>query len=222
MAELYIAKGHLVGITGRRLELLQQLKQQFPAQLEYESFDVRGKDNIPRIESLIRKLNGLDILVISAGNGQVSNELEWEIDKMTVETNVNGFVEIANWSFNYFVRQGHGQLATISSIAAVRGNSYAPAYNAGKAFQSVYFEGLAVKARKLNKNVSVTCIEPGFVDTKMARSEKIFWLVPVDKAARQIIGAIQRRKRKAYISKRWWLIAKLLRWIPWWIYKRIA
>src|SRR5215471_1753641 len=99
MAELYIASGHKVGITGRRLELLQQLKQQFPAQVEYECFDVTGKENISHLQSLIDKLNGLDILVISAGTGEVSKQLDWAIDKKTVETNVNGFVEIANWAF---------------------------------------------------------------------------------------------------------------------------
>jgi len=222
MAELYIGKGHFVGITGRRMELLQQIKEQSPQQVEFECFDVRGKENISHIESLTKKLDGLDILVISAGNGESSKDLSWEIDKWTVETNVNGFVEIANWTFNFFVRQGYGSLATISSIAAVRGSSWAPAYNASKAFQSSYFEGLYLKAKRMKKDVSITCIEPGFVKTKMAKSNKLFWVVPVDKAARQIISAIQKRKRKVYISRRWWIIAKLLKWMPWWIYKKLA
>jgi short-subunit dehydrogenase len=222
MTELYAERGNIIGITGRRLDLLQQIKQQFPQQLEYECFDVTGKENISHLEILINKLGGLDILVISAGTGEVSKELNWEIDKKTVETNVNGFIEIANWTFNFFVRQGYGQLATISSIAAARGNSWAPAYSASKAFQSNYFEALAFKAKKIKKDIAVTCIEPGFVKTKMAQSEKLFWVVPVDKAARQIIMAINKRKRKAYISRRWWIIARLLRWIPFSVLKRLT
>jgi short-subunit dehydrogenase len=222
MTELYAERGNIIGITGRRLDLLQQIKQQFPQQLEYECFDVTGKENISHLEILINKLGGLDILVISAGTGEVSKELNWEIDKKTVETNVNGFIEIANWTFNFFVRQGYGQLATISSIAAARGNSWAPAYSASKAFQSNYFEALAFKAKKIKKDIAVTCIEPGFVKTKMAQSEKLFWVVPVDKAARQIIMAITKRKRKAYISRRWWIIARLLRWIPFSVLKRLT
>jgi len=222
MAELYIEEGHLVGITGRRLELLQQAKQQFPQHVEFECFDIRGKENISHIQSLVERMSGLDILVISAGNGEPSDQLSWEIDKTTIETNVNGFAEIANWGFNYFIEQGHGQLATLSSIAALRGSSQAPAYSASKAFQSSYFEGLAIKAGKLKKDISITCIEPGFVDTKMARSEKIFWMVPVDKAARQIIRAIRKKKRKVYISRRWWIIAKLFKWMPYWLLKRLV
>lgn len=222
MAELYTERRYLVGITGRRNELLQEIKQQSPEYIEYECFDVTGKQNVERLQSLINKIGGLDILVISAGNGETSKDLNWEIDKLTVDTNVNGFIEIANWTFKFFERQGYGQLATISSIAAYRGNSWAPAYSASKAFQSNYFEGLAIKASKMKLAINITCIEPGFVKTKMAKGNKQFWIVPVDKAARQIIHAIDKKKSKAYISHRWWIIAKLLKWIPYFLWKRIG
>lgn len=222
MAELYLEKGHKVGVTGRRMELLQQIQQQKPQQVEYECFDVTGNENVIHLESLVKKLGGLDILIISAGTGEPSKELSWEIDKKTVDTNVNGFIEIANWAFNYFLKQGHGHLATISSIAAIRGGSWAPAYNASKSFQSNYFEGLAIKVKRLKKDITVTCIEPGFVNTKMAKGNKRFWMVQVDKAARQIIRGIDKKKRKVYISRRWFLIAKLLKWTPFWLYRKIG
>src|SRR5689334_24867205 len=98
MAELYAEQGHHVGITGRRSELLQEIKQRLPEKIEYECFDVTGNENISHIQSLMEKLGGLDILVISAGNGETSKDLNWEIDKTTVDTNVNGFVEMANWA----------------------------------------------------------------------------------------------------------------------------
>jgi short-subunit dehydrogenase len=222
IAELYAERGYKVGITGRRAELLVEIKNQFPEKIETECFDVTGPENIRKLSSLIDKLGGLDILVYSSGTGDISKELDWKLDKQTVDTNVMGFVEIINWAFNYFANQGFGCLSTISSIAAVRGNSWAPAYSASKAFQSNYFEGLAMKAVRLKKKISVTCIEPGFVNTKMAKGNKMFWVVPVEKAARQIISAIEKKKRKAYVSRRWGLIAKLLKWAPYGLIKRIS
>jgi short-subunit dehydrogenase len=222
MAEIYAEKDYRVGISGRRADLLQQIKQQYPQQIEYECFDVTKNETVIHLEALVNKLGGMDILVISAGTGQPSKELSWEIDKATVDINVNGFVEIANWAFNFFVKQGYGQLGAISSIAANRGGSFAPAYNASKAFQSSYFEGLSIKATKLGKDITVTCIEPGFVDTKMSKSEKIFWLVPVDKAALQIISGIEKKKRKVYISRRWSIIAKAMKWAPYWLYRKFG
>ena len=222
LAELYAAAGNVVGITGRRSDLLQEIKAQFPVKIQTECFDVTGTENIQRIESLIQKLGGLDILIYSSGIGEPSKELDWELDQRTVDTNVNGFIEIANWTFNYFIKQGHGRMAVISSIAANRGNSWAPAYGASKSFQSNYFEALTIKAYRMKKNIGITCIEPGFVATKMAKGNKQFWVVPVEKAAQQMITAIEIKKRKLYVSKRWWLIAKLMRWMPFWIYKQLG
>lgn len=222
MAELYAEKGNMVGITGRRTEMLNEIKRQIPQYVEIESFDVTGPGNINHLESLVAKLGGMDLLVISAGTGEPSEELSREIDNRTIVTNVNGFAEIANWGYNFFEKQGHGHLVAISSVAAIRGGSHAPAYNASKAFQSHYLEGLSLKSDRAKKNIRITCIEPGFVDTKMAKSDKLFWLVPTDKAARQIISAIEKGKRKAYISRRWWLIAKIMKWAPYWLLKRVV
>lgn len=222
MAELYAADGNIIGITGRRKELLDEIENMFPEKIKTECFDVTGNENISCLTSLIEKTGGMDILIYSSGVGEPSKELDWQLDKLTVDTNVNGFIEIANWGFNYFIKQGHGRMAVISSIAANRGNSWAPAYGASKAFQSNYFEALAIKAKRMKKDIGITCIEPGFVATKMAKGNKQFWVVPLEKAARQMIAAIENKKRKVYISKRWWLVAKLMKLIPFWIYKRIG
>ena len=222
MAELYAAAGNIVGITGRRKELLDEIENIFPDKIKTECFDVTGDENIERLATLIQKTGGLDILVYSSGFGELSKEMDWEIDKPTVDTNVYGFIQITNWAFNYFIRQGHGSMAVISSIAANRGNSWAPAYSASKAFQSNYFEALAIKANKMKKHIGIICIEPGFVNTNMAKGYKKFWVVPLAKAARQIIAGIEKRKQKVYVSKRWWLVARLMRLTPFWLYKKIG
>jgi short-subunit dehydrogenase len=127
-----------------------------------------------------------------------------------------------NYTFNYFVQQGHGQLAATSSIASIRGNGWAPAYSASKAFQSVYMEGLHMKARKMKARIFVTDIQPGFVNTKLAKGNGQFWVAPVGKAANQIVQAIDKKKWRAYITRRWWIIAQLMKWAPGWIYHKIV
>ena len=222
MAELYAAAGNIVGITGRRKELLDEIENMFPDKIKTECFDVTGNENIERLKALIQKLGGLDILVYSSGFGDLSKEMDWKIDKPTVDTNVYGFIQITNWAFNYFTRQEYGSMAVISSIAANRGNSWAPAYSASKAFQSNYFEALAIKTKKMKKDIGIICIEPGFVNTNMAKGYKKFWVVPLEKAARQIITGIEKKKQKVYVSKRWWLVARLMRLTPFWLYKKIG
>jgi len=222
LAKLYAGKNWLVGATGRRNELLQSLQQNYPGNIITECFDVTGGENIKCIKNLIQQLGGLDLLIYNSGYGEPSITLDWEIDNETTQVNVNGFVEIVNFAFNYFVQEGKGQIAATSSIAGIRGGSFAPAYNASKAFMSTYMEGLYIKASKLELPIYIMDIQPGFVNTKMAKGRGQFWVSSVEKAAQQMYVAIENKKRRAYITKRWWLIAKLLNLIPISIYKRIA
>ena len=222
LAIIYAKKGYFVGITGRRNELLLSLQSKFPKNIVTESFDVTQKENIPHLQALIQKLDGLDILIYNSGAGDVSKDLDWDIEKRTTDVNVNGFVEIVCYAFNYFINQGHGQIGAISSIASIRGNSHAPAYSASKAFESTYMEGLYFKAKKLKKNIAITDIQPGFVDTGLAIGEGLFWVATPKKAASQIYTAIKNKKKRVYITKRWWLVAKILPWLPDFIYKRLG
>src|SRR5437868_8602054 len=136
LAIIYARKGFQVGISGRRSELLLSLQNKFPNNIVFETFDVTGNENISHLRSLIEKLNGADILIYNSGYGEVSLELDWEIEKQTIDVNVNGFIEIVCYAFNYFSNQGSGQIACVSSIASIRGNSHAPAYSASKALES--------------------------------------------------------------------------------------
>jgi short-subunit dehydrogenase len=222
LAKLYAGKNWLVGATGRRQELLQSLQQDFPGNIITECFDVTRDENIDCIKNLIQQLGGLDLLIYNSGYGEPSTTLDWKIDNETTQVNVNGFVEIVNFTFNYFVQEGTGQIAATSSVAGIRGGSFAPAYNASKAFMSTYMEGLYIKAAKLKRPVYVTDIQPGFVNTKMAKGNGQFWVSSVEKAAQQMYEAIKKKKRLVYITKRWWLIAKLLNLIPLSVYKKIA
>ncbi len=49
-----------------------------------------------------------------------------------------------------------------------------------------------------------------------------FWVAPADKAARQIMTAIEKKRWRVYITHRWWIIAKIFKWIPSWLYHRIG
>ena len=222
LAKLYAQNNWLVGITGRRKPLLDSLQEAFPNNIVRECFDVTKDDNIKHMQFLLQQLGGLDLLIYNSGIGEPSKKLDLTIDVNTTKTNVLGFIEIVNFAFNYFEKEGKGHIAAISSIASIRGNSLAPAYSASKAFMSNYMEGLYIRTSKIKLPIYTTDIQPGFVKANMAKSEAMFWVAPVEKAAAQIFIAIQNKKRRAYITRRWWLIAKIMKWLPMFIYKNIA
>jgi short-subunit dehydrogenase len=222
MAALYASKGCKVAVTGRREKLLDELKNIYPQNIITACFDVTANNLNSQLKNLVTQLNGLDLFIYNAGYGDTSPDLDIEIENTTTHTNVNGFVNAMHFSFNFFVAKGFGQIAVTSSIAALRGNSWAPAYSASKAFISNYAEGLNIKAHRLRKNIIVTDIKPGFINTKLAKGNKRFWVATPQKAAKQIMDAINKKKRIAYITKRWWLISKILKILPYSIYRRLA
>jgi short-subunit dehydrogenase len=221
LARLYAAAGNIVGATGRRQDLLDSLQAEHPDHILAAIADATAPDATQQLTALTQRLGGLDLLIFNAGWGDLSDTLDWTIDKPTIDINVNAFLTAIHFGWNYFIQQGYGHLVTVSSIAGNRGNRHSPAYSAAKAFQSIYFEGLYIKARKKKIPLFITDIQPGFVDTKMAKGPR-FWVAPVDKAARQIIRAIAKRRRRAFITRRWWIVAKLFRWMPGWVYYRIG
>ena len=222
LAEMYAKNNCIVGATGRRRELLDSLQEEFPENIVYECFDVTQDENVECMKNLIQQIGGLDLLIYNTGYGVPSNYLEWDIDNNTNDNNVNGFLEIINFTFNYFLMEGKGQIAATSSIASIQVNRYAPAFSAGKTCISSYMEGLYLKAKQLKAPIIITDIQRGFVKTALAKSEKQCWVTSVDKATQQIYQALEQKKRVAYITKRWWLIAKIMKHIPMYLHEKIG
>ena len=221
IATLLAQDNYKVAITGRRLELLEELKAQNPENYIISSFDCTSMDNTAQLEAIENKLGHIDLLFLSSGNGEINKELDFAIENDTNALNVVAFTEIVTWAFNYFKNRRKGHLAVISSIAGIRGGRVAPAYNASKAYQIHYLEGLRQRASRLKLPIHITDIRPGFVDSPMAKGGGKFWVVPLEKASRQIFKDLQNKKDIAYISRRWRLIAWLLRLLPPKIYKRL-
>ena len=215
LAKILSKEGFTVGLAARRVELLEELANQLPAKAYIKHMDVSKPDETMHgLRELIREMDSVDLIIFCSGTGYINPGLEWQKEKETIDVNVTGFSCIADISYNYFMKQGSGHFAAISSVAALRGGRDAPAYNASKAFISNYMEGLRCKARKDGKNIVITDIRPGFVDTKMAQGEGLFWVASPDVAAKQIYGIIKRKKDIGYVTKRWHAVALLFRILP--------
>lgn len=205
----YAQKGWQVVATARNTEKLKQLEQPL---ISVAYLDITDTSNAT---TTIRQLiQNSQLTIISAGVGKINKELALEPELQTIQTNVLGFTTAINAAFNYYKSHSGGHIAVLSSLASLRGSDVAPAYNASKAFVTNYMDGLRKKAYKENLNIRLTTILPGLVDTQMAKGEGLFWVEPVEKAARQIIQAIAKNKKEAVITHKWKLIYWLLKILP--------
>ena len=211
--------GWRLGLLARRLERLEALRDTLGSETIVRPLDAGQPDAAAVLEQVLEELGGVDLVVISAGTGH-NGALNWEQDVETVTVNVLGFMAAAQVTMRHFLGRGRGHLVGISSVAALRGNR-AAAYAASKAFQSVYLDGLRDLARQSGHPIVVTEIQPGFVDTAMMKPERPLspmarrlLVASPAKAARQILRAVQQRKKHAYITKRYALVAFVLKLLP--------
>lgn len=222
LAEHLSGVGYRLVLTGRRTQRLDALRERLSGDNVVQYMDVSAVDGLEdQFERALDTVGKADLVVISAGIGHPNPSLDVSLEQETLNTNVRGFVTLACAAFRHFERQGGGHLVGISSVAGQCGNAGAPAYSASKAFVSNYLEGLRLRSLKDGLNITVTDIRPGFVDTAMAQGEGLFWVASPQRAALQIVNAISRKSRRAYVTKRWRLIAWLLKWSPDWLLKRM-
>ena len=220
--EKYATDGNRLGIVGRRTNLLEELREQYPANTLTATADITKTDEAERaIRDLSTRLGHVDLAIVCSGTGEINPTLEYSLERPTLDTNVTGWTFVVDMLYHIFEQQGHGHLVAITSAGGLRGEPMAPAYSATKAYQINYMEALRKKAFKAGGNIIVTDVRPGLVDTAMAKGEGLFWVMPVEKVARQICAAISLRKSKVYVTKRWHILAVINKNLPFSLYKRM-
>ncbi len=221
LAYTLVRNNYKVIITGIEKDIIKELNQENNPFLNAEYLDCINDNGSDKIAELTQELGGIDLLVFSAGIGHLNKNLGFKVENNANKLNVLAFTEIADWSYRFFEKQGYGHFTSISSIAGLFGYHAAPAYHAAKSYQINYLEGLRQKAFKSGKPIYITDIRPGFVATQMAEGKKRFWTVSKEKAATQIFDYIRKKKDVGYVSKRWVLIAIILKLTPYWLRKRL-
>lgn len=220
--EKYANENKRIGIIGRRAHLLDELYQKYPSKTIPTKADITNLNEIEQaINALHKEMEYIDLAIVCSGTGDINATLDYSIERHAIDTNIVGWTFVIDMLYHILEQQGHGHLVAITSAGGLRGEAMAPAYSATKAYQINYMEALCKKAYKSRKQIAVTDIRPGLVNTAMAKGEGLFWVMPVDKVASQIIAAIRKKKSKAYVTKRWHILAIINKILPYCLYKRM-
>jgi decaprenylphospho-beta-D-erythro-pentofuranosid-2-ulose 2-reductase len=211
-------EGCRVALVARRAAELGRLAEEIggsPTACVY-AHDVTTFDGVPALfERICRDLGGLDLVVYAAGVMPRVGETEYAFakDRAIVEVNVLGAIAWLNEAARRFERAGAGTIVGLSSVAGDRGRRGNPVYCASKAALTAYLE--ALRNRLARRGVLVVTVKPGPVATPMtAGMDRLPLLVPVEKAARQILDAARRGASTAYVPRVWAPIMFVLRHLP--------
>jgi NADP-dependent 3-hydroxy acid dehydrogenase YdfG len=178
-----------------------------------------AKDAVLRADS---ELGGLDMVIANAGSGKGihATKLQWADVNPILDLNVSGAFATLIAAIPIMVAQGSGHLVGITSLAGRRALPKSAAYCASKAALSTFLESLRIDLAA--SGVRVTDVQPGFVETEIARGgEPLPFLWSADRAARVIARRLERAP--ATIAFPWPLatLTAFSRYLPAWIYDRV-
>lgn len=217
VAKLLMAQGWKVGVAARRIEQMKDL-----GAAAVERIDVTTDDATEGLQRLISKLGGMDLYFHASGIGKQNRELTADIELATLQTNGVGFTRMIGEAYRYFVKQGNGHIAAITSIAGTKGLGPAPSYSATKAMQNVYLQALEQQARSRGLDIVFTDVRPGFVDTALLAGDFHYPLMlRPEKVAQEIVCAINHHQHIRIIDWRYRILTAVWRRIPRWIWRRI-
>lgn len=198
-----------VVITGRKLEKLQKLQQQYP-NISILQMDIQ-KQPIQTLENKKEMWQDSDFILICAGAGEINTNFNMEIDQNVIDVNVNGCATVLLYFIQQFQKKQKGHIAVITSLAGMMAGADAASYHASKAFLCNYICSLRKQLQKQKSSMVLTDIRPGLVDTPMAKGTGLFWVASPEKVANQIYKQLQKQKECIIVTKRWKLLYTIFR-----------
>jgi short-subunit dehydrogenase len=226
-AREFAARGEALFLVARNAAALRAIADDLAlrgaASVGIGVFEARELEGLPSlIDAAVQHLNGLDQALIAHGtlSDQGACEASMELLREEFMTNALSVMVLSLLLARYFIAQGHGVIAAISSVAGERGRQSNYLYGAAKAAVSTFLSGL--RQQLYPKGVWVVTIKPGFVATPMTAAFKkgVLWASPA-RVARDIVHAMDRGTPVIYTPGFWRLIMALVRAVPEAMFRRM-
>ena len=188
IAKQFHAQGAVVAISGTRKEVLQELADELGERVHVLPCNLTDREAVGNlITEADEALDGIDILVCNAGVTRDNLALrmkDTDFDDI-IEINLRATFILNKAALKKMVRRKWGRIINIASVVAVSGNPGQANYVASKAGMIGMSKSFA--AESASRNITVNCIAPGFIATKMTDAL-------TDDQKNHILKTIPRRK----------------------------
>ena len=170
IAEAFSARKAKVAIMSRQREKVEKAAQTLGALAITGNVGVEA-DAVRAVKAVVETFGGIDVLVNNAGFGIFTPlpDMSLEEFQSVFATNVTGQMLMAREAARHFIKQGSGNLISISSTSGLRGGRGATAYSGSKFALRGMTECWREELRR--HNVRVMLVNPSEVQTPF--SEKV-------------------------------------------------
>ena len=222
--------GANVVLSARNEKALAELKSQLvnPENHLVIPLDLEHSEAFPSLaEKVITHFGRIDILVNNGGISQraTAAETSMEVNRKVMEIDFFGNVALTKAVLPYMQAQKSGQILVISSIAGKFGFFLRSSYSAAKHALHGFYESLSLEEEvngisvtiacpgKINTPISVNAIggdgqKHGVMDHNQATG------MNVDECVRQLLKAVERKKREVLIGNKEIMAVRIKRFFP--------
>jgi len=223
MAKMYAQRGCNLALCARRVERLEELKQELTklnpeVMVSVRSLDVNEHEQVFEVFKLFAEdLGHIDRVIANAGMGKGASlgTGYFHANKQTAVTNFVSAIAQCEAALELFLAQNHGHLVTMSSLSAVRGFRGAmTVYAATKAALTSLSEGIRMDL--MDSPIKVTTIHPGYIRSEINEKVKsVPFMVDTETGCRAILKAIDKEGASYFVPAwPWAIVSRLMKMVP--------
>lgn len=217
IAEQLAVEGHMLAVSARSADPLQELAERFPGQILVLPLDMTDADAVQQAGKRIEQAWGaLDWAILNAGTCEYVDVAEFEsaMFHRVMQTNVQGTVQCIEAALPLLRNGTEPRLVGVGSSVTFCPLPRSAAYGASKAAIRYLFQSLELDLAQWN--IGVTLVSPGFVETPLTAGNDFPMPMQVnsDEAASIIIKGIHKGKREISFPAPFIAVLKLMGSLP--------
>ncbi len=168
-------------------------------------------------EAAIQFFGHVDILINNGGISQrsLTKDTALEVDRQIMEVDYFGSIALTKYLLPHFLKRKSGHYVTVTSVMGKLGTPYRSGYAAAKHALHGFFDSLRAELWKESKNIYVTLVCPGWINTNLSIAALLGDGKPQNRKddthdkgmkpaifAKKMIHAIEKKKQEVYIGGR--------------------
>ena len=218
-AKILASKGYDLIITARSVDKLNKLSDEIKSTYNKDviiiPLDISKKENLDELFNKTKDYE-IEVVINNAGLGKVGmfNEVTDDEDYNMININVTAMHMILK---HYADVMNKGYILTVASIASFAPGPKMATYYATKNYIRSYAEAIRFELKKMKKNIGITILAPGPVNTNFNDTANVTFTlkgVAADKCANYAIKRMF--KKKKFATPKWSVRAatRLMRILP--------
>ena len=216
-ARQYASNDNELFLLARREEKLFQLKNELSDRCKKITLIVVDVRDFETLQNKLRELEAIDMVILNAGislghsHAEIPTIAEF---KNLYDVNVLSQHAVLEIVLSKMQAQRSGKIVFISSLSSLFTMPSAKVYASSKRALNAYAEGIRYKYALYN--IKVVLILPGFIKSELTDKNdfNMPFLLETDEGVRRMKSAIERGKEFYAFPLRFYLIIRILSWLP--------